>query len=171
MPFDPSNPKCLEPLLTAIGKAKLRAEEIILRNSIMGWLDNEISRLSGGWRSFFMRDASAKIEAFRDLKSRVIAESITVGKPQFLKLIQDWESEKPETTSTQIARYQVNNNDELMGLHRNYFFSAKRPTVKTTTQINLEYLKSQLGWKKPEGASPSHENNGSPNPPNPGPQQ
>ncbi|WP_156506050.1 endonuclease/exonuclease/phosphatase family protein [Legionella jordanis] len=126
--------------------------ETLLKNQVAQRINSEITRLSK--THWYFRDASEKIKHLIDLRDRILDARPNTTAAELVEMIETWEEEIP--SSPQVQDYNVRNKADLMGLHRNIFFSARREGVQTEAQKTLQWLKEALSPKEPAAKSKHH---------------
>lgn len=106
---------------------------------IIDKLDQHIKYLEKGLNPF-MRSAQPKVNALRELK-RDLEESYSSTPEKLGAIIQRWEASK-STDRAEVT------NRQLMGKHRNLFFSEDRSEVKTRSDDFIDGLKSAVEFLK-----------------------
>ncbi len=125
--------------------------ETVLKYQVAQSIDSEIIRLKKS--HWYFRDASEKISVLTDLRSRIASASGESTKEDLLSIIKTWEEESVPL-SPLVSKNNIKNKSDLVGIHRNIFFSARRPGKSTATQDTLQWLKEALGDKPNTEAKP-----------------
>lgn len=126
--------------------------ETVLKNQAAQRIQLEINRLSTP--HWYLNDASDKINSLKELKTRLSTAAADSTAEDILSIIKTWEAEEAPA-SQNTKQYNINNKHQLMGVHRNIFFSPIRPGKSTETQNTLQWLKDALGDKPDLNASVS----------------
>lgn len=108
-----------------------------IKRPVVESINTQINKLATS--HWYFRDASEKIKCLKVLKERIETADPSSSKAGLAQIIDTWEHESVATLSGS-----KHTNHELMGTHRNIFFSAKRPGVQTATDKMLKTLKDNL---------------------------
>lgn len=134
-------PKLQQNQFMSLGSARAEAIER---------LHKEINRLfKSHW---YFRDASEKINVLVPLVNKIANVPLTSTAEDILTIIKNWENEASSSSALPTKKI-IPTNNELLGTHRNVFFSPNRPGVATATQDMLQELKRELGEQPNIGAN------------------